>query len=118
MRDNRAATQPGTAAKFAETFKISKYRHIQLTPFVLETLGRTGDHARQFLRAAFAENHYDLSPSQIHSATLADLSIALQRGNAAAIRAARGHHQTSPAASPHTTAAARALAQHAAASAA
>jgi hypothetical protein len=88
MRQARAAKQDGTAARNAEQFKLNKYKHTTITPFVLETHGRLGDHARQYLRQLLAAQHHTLSASQIHNQTLTSISSSLQRHNAVAIRAA------------------------------
>ena len=90
MANSRAATQPGTAAHLGESFKSRKYPHLTITPFVLETLGRLGEQARACLRTALREPHFSTTTSQIHSATLAHISTALQRGSAKAIREATG----------------------------
>ena len=42
-----ASTQPRHMAKRAEKTKFDRYPHINLVPFILETTGRTGPHARK-----------------------------------------------------------------------
>ena len=44
-----ASTKPGLVAKRAEKNKIDRYPHINLVPFILETKGRPGPHARKFI---------------------------------------------------------------------
>ena len=44
-----ASTKPGLMAKRAEKTKFDRYPHINLVPFILETLGRPGPHARKFI---------------------------------------------------------------------
>ena len=44
-----ASTRPGHMAKRAEKTKMDRYPHINLVPFVLETTGRPGPHARKFI---------------------------------------------------------------------
>ena len=44
-----ASTRPGLMAKRAEKNKFDKYPHINLVPFILETTGRLGPHARKFI---------------------------------------------------------------------
>ena len=43
-----ASTKPGLMAKRAEKTKFDRYPHINLVPFILETTGRPGPHARKF----------------------------------------------------------------------
>ena len=42
-------TKPGLMAKRAEKTKFDRYPHINLVPFILETTGRPGPHARKFI---------------------------------------------------------------------
>ena len=44
-----ASTKPGLMAKRAEKAKFDGYPHINLVPFVLETTGRPGSHAKKFI---------------------------------------------------------------------
>ena len=44
-----ASTQPGHMAKRAGKGKFDRYPHIELVPFMLETTGRPGPHARKFI---------------------------------------------------------------------
>ena len=44
-----ASTKPGLMAKRAEKTKFDRYPHINLVPFILETTGRPGPHARKFI---------------------------------------------------------------------
>ena len=44
-----AGTKPGLMAKRAEKGKCDRYPHINLVPFILETTGRPGPHARKFI---------------------------------------------------------------------
>ena len=44
-----ASTKPGLMAKRAEKAKFDRYPHINLVPFILETTGRPGPHARKFI---------------------------------------------------------------------
>ena len=44
-----ASTKPGLMAKKAEKAMFDKYRHINLLPFILETTGRPGSHAKKFI---------------------------------------------------------------------
>ena len=44
-----ASTKPGLVAKRAEKKKLDRYPHINLVPFILETTGRPGPHARKFI---------------------------------------------------------------------
>ena len=44
-----ANTKPGLMAKRAEKTKCDRYPHINLVPFILETTGRPGPHAKQFI---------------------------------------------------------------------
>ena len=44
-----ASTKPVLVAKRAEKTKFDKYPHINLVPFILETTGRPGPHARKFI---------------------------------------------------------------------
>ena len=44
-----ASTRPGLMAKRAEKTKFYRCPHINLVPFILETTGRQGPHARKFI---------------------------------------------------------------------
>ena len=44
-----ASTKPGLMAKRAEKTKFDRYPHINLVPFILETTGRPGPHAKKFI---------------------------------------------------------------------
>ena len=44
-----ASTKPGLVAKRAEKTEFDRYPHINLVPFILETTGRPGPHARIFI---------------------------------------------------------------------
>ena len=44
-----ASTRPGHMAKKAEKGKFDRYPHINFVPFILETTGRPGPHARKFI---------------------------------------------------------------------
>ena len=44
-----ASTKPGLMAKRAEKVKFDRYPHINLVPFILETTGRPGSHAKKFI---------------------------------------------------------------------
>ena len=44
-----ASTKPGHMAKRAEKSKFDRYPHSNLVPFILETTGRPGSHARKFI---------------------------------------------------------------------
>ena len=44
-----ASTRPGHMAKGAEKTKFDRYPHINLVPSILETTGRPGPHARNFI---------------------------------------------------------------------
>ena len=44
-----ASTRPGHMAKRAEKSKFDRYPHINLVPFILETTGRSGPHAKKFI---------------------------------------------------------------------
>lgn len=45
-----ASTKPGHMAKRAEKVKFERYPNINLVPFILETTGRPGSHARKFIK--------------------------------------------------------------------
>ena len=55
-----ASTKPGLMAKRAEKNNFDRYPHINLVPFILETTGRPGPHARKFI-------NYLLPPSKVSS---------------------------------------------------
>ena len=44
-----ASTRPGHMAKRAEKVKFDRYPHTNLVPFILETTGRPGHHAKKFI---------------------------------------------------------------------
>ena len=44
-----ASTKPGLMAKRAEKTEFDRYPHIDLVPFILDTTGRPGPHARKFI---------------------------------------------------------------------
>ena len=46
-----AAVKPGYMARRAERGKFNRYPGHRLVPFVLETTGRPGQHAKKFIRA-------------------------------------------------------------------
>ena len=43
-----ASTRPRHMAKTAEKIKFDRYPHVNLVPFILETTGRPGHHAKKF----------------------------------------------------------------------
>ena len=45
-----ASTRPGHMGKRAEKTKFDRYPHTNIVPFILETTGRHGPHARKFIR--------------------------------------------------------------------
>ena len=57
MLQGAAATQPVAADTDAAAFKRNKYWHLEMNPFVLETLGRQVDMARACLEAANNKAH-------------------------------------------------------------
>jgi hypothetical protein len=90
MRQGRAAKQDGIAAKYAEHYKLHKYRHTTITPFVLEAHGRLGDHARQYIKHLLNSHTTPETASTEHTRVFMELSVELQRHNARAVRAALG----------------------------
>ena len=44
-----ASTRPGLVAKRVKKSKFDRYPHINAVPFILETTGRPGPHARKFI---------------------------------------------------------------------
>ena len=50
-----ASTRLGHMAKRAEKSKFESYPHINLVPFILETTGRPGQHARNFINNLMKE---------------------------------------------------------------
>ena len=44
-----ASTRPGYMAKRAEKTKFDRYPHVNLAPFILETTGGPGHHAKKFI---------------------------------------------------------------------
>ena len=65
-----ASTKPGLMAKRAEKTKFDRYPHINLVPFILETTGRPGSHARKFINYLLrdADNPPPGPPSRVFSA--------------------------------------------------
>ena len=51
-----AAAKPGYMARRAERNKFSRYPGHNLIPFVLETTGRPGYHAKQFIQHLAADH--------------------------------------------------------------
>ena len=62
-----ASTKPGFMAKRAEKTKFDRYPHINLVPFILETTGRPGPHARKFISYFYCQM---LTTHQLLSETL------------------------------------------------
>ena len=44
-----ASTKPGLMAKRAEKNKFDRYQHVKLVPFIVQTTGRNGPHAKKFI---------------------------------------------------------------------
>ena len=50
-----ASTKPGLMAKRAEKTKFDRYPYNNLVPFILETTGRPGPHAKKFIGYLFRD---------------------------------------------------------------
>ena len=73
------STKPGHMAKRAEKSKFDRYPHINLVPFILETTGRPGPHARKFINCLLRDadnppiavrDTWSTIQSVLHSASL------------------------------------------------
>ena len=53
-----ASTRPGYMAKREEKKKFDRYPRINLVPFILETTGRPGYHAQQFIKYLFSDTDH------------------------------------------------------------
>ena len=62
-----ASTRPGYMAKREEMKKFDRYSRINLVPFILETTGRLGYHARKFIKHQFYDDT-DHPPTAIRDA--------------------------------------------------
>jgi hypothetical protein len=89
-RSNAAATTPGIAAAHAEKAKHLHYEPYNVTPLAMETFGRWGEEALQFLRSlshthetwmSDTSRHTD-SPPPTTTSVFQTLSTILQRENA------------------------------------
>ena len=86
----RSLLNPGNAAEHAEEGKLAKYRDLQnaynFIPLGFETMGHWGPHAVKFVQELgrlLAQSTGELRSTAFLRQRL---SIAIQRGNAAAIR--------------------------------
>ena len=61
-----ASSRPGHMAKREEKKKFDRYPRINLVPFILESTGRPGYHARKFIK--FLYNDADHPPTAIRDA--------------------------------------------------
>ena len=61
-----AATRPGYMAKREEKKKFDRYPRINLVPFILESTGRPGYHARKFIKHLYGDT--DHPPTAIRDA--------------------------------------------------
>ena len=75
-----ASTRPGHMAKRAEKGKFDRYPHISLVPFILETTGWPGPHARKFISnlARDADNPPPPSPPPLLPRAVRDTWSAFQ----------------------------------------
>ena len=55
-----ASTRPAHIAKRAEKAKFDRYPHVSFVPFILETTGRPGHHAKKF--TTDSRHHVTLHP--------------------------------------------------------
>ena len=84
-----AARKPGEAARRGEREKHARYPGTQLTAFVVETGGRLGGEARQWLQRHVEQLPEDLRTSELNRAYKA-ISCAVQSQLARQLRAAAG----------------------------
>ena len=80
-----SASRPGVAASILERDKRRKYPGIKVVPFILESLGRPGADAVDFVRGLYPRGP---EHGQWVSETWHDISVALQRCTANSILAA------------------------------
>ena len=85
-----AATSSGAVAKQAEQAKKAKYAHLDAShyfvPLAVETLGVLGPEALLFLRDLGHRLKEATGEPRSHQFLLQRLSVAVQRGNAAAVQ--------------------------------
>jgi len=90
LRYNAAATTPGVAAAHAERAKHIHYEPYHVTPLAMETFGRWGEEALQFLKS-LAHTHetwtvdatrHPENPPPTATSVFQTLSTILQRENA------------------------------------
>ena len=84
-----ASAEAGAVAREAEHRKQAKYCHIEdshyFVPIAIETLGTMGYEARCFLKELSHRIYLATEDSQAHQHLIQHLSVAVQRGNAAAV---------------------------------
>ena len=84
-----ASAETGAVAREAEHRKEMKYSHLEnshyFVPIAIETLGAMGHKARCFLKKLARRISLATEDNQAHSHLMQRLSMAVQRGNAAAV---------------------------------
>ena len=84
-----ASAEAGAVAREAEHRKQAKYCHMEdshyFVPIAIETLGTMGHEARCFLKELSHRIYLATEDSQAHQNLIQRLSVAVQRGNAAAV---------------------------------
>ena len=84
-----ATAEAGAVAREAEHRKQVKYSHFEdshyFVPIAIETLGAMGHKARSFLKELARRIHLATEDNQAHRHLIQRLSVAVQRGNAAAV---------------------------------
>ena len=84
-----ATAEAGAVAKEAEHRKQAKYSHLEdshyFVPIAIEPLGAMGHKARSFLKELARRIHLAIEDNQAHHHLIQHLSVAVQRGNVAAV---------------------------------
>ena len=89
-----AAREPGAVAVQAEHLKMTKYSHLEsdylFVPFAIETSGVLGQAAWDFVNDLGWRLHHATGEPRSKEYLLQRLSVAIQRGNAAAVLGTAG----------------------------
>ena len=84
-----ATSAAGKVAAAAEDTKAAKYAHLgqayRFTPVAIETMGALGPHTAAFLKELGRRIYQETGEARSSAFLLQRLSVAVQRGNAAAV---------------------------------
>ena len=95
-----ASKEAGSAAEVAERRKKIKYEALSqvhhFVPVAIETTGVFGPEAREFIKEVAKRVKLEMKEEKAHSYLLQQISVAVQRGNAAAILGTSPHIGEAP----------------------